>query len=246
MDFDKGNCVIKIRVGKLNYENKLLTPSPEKGNLSIFLTEEGMITVQWKRTDVTYIDTEMILFPGDAICQLIKDKDCGYIQIKETKRTFFFWNQETKKEDFYKSIDLIQKVLNGEEIQSFNSSIPQQIQPIYKFEHGMWTIADVSLKKILDPKIIEKILKEHPEEIEHLKVFCPVEETRNKSNEELIPIIIENIRSDQFQETLRLIETAIHTGEGDSIIQQLGAELHHQGFGGLRLILRDLIEKNKK
>ena len=246
MEFDKGTCVIRMRVGKLEYENKILTPKTEKGILSVYVSLEGMIIFEWKRSDVTFIETEMILFPGDVICQIIPNRNSAYIKIKETNRAFFFWSQEKNISDFNKGVELMQKVFNGEKVEIYDTTVPKEVQPIYKMDmYGRWTIVDVNLKKILDVKKIENMLKEHPEDIEQLALLCPPGEVENKTGDELIQVIVDNIRSNQFQETLRLIETAIHSGEGDVICKQLGGELHHQGFGGVRLILRDLISKYK-
>ncbi|EDR29127.1 hypothetical protein EDI_080680 [Entamoeba dispar SAW760] len=187
----------------------------------------------------------MIVFPGDVIVQTIPQQNSGYVQIKETKRTFFFWNQENDINSFYKGIELMQAVFNGEQIQPFDTTIPVQIQPIYTIKNGKIIIADISLNKILNSKTIEETLKEHPEDVMELALLCPPEEIEGKTGDQLISVIIDNIRSNQFQETLRLIENSIHAGEGDVICQQIGAELHHQGIGGMRIVLLDIINRYK-
>ncbi|BFU19844.1 hypothetical protein CL6EHI_095030 [Entamoeba histolytica] len=245
MDFEKGNCLVRFKAGKLEFNNKTLIPKLEKGIISVFVSLEGMITFQWKKKETPIIDTEMIVFPGDAIAQPIPQKNSGYVQIKETKRSFFFWNQENDINSFYKGIELMQAVFNGEQIQAFDTTIPAQVQPIYTIKNGKIVIADVSLNKVLNCKTIEETLKEHPEDVRELALLCPPEEIEGKTNEELIPVIIDNIRSNQFQETLRLIENAIHAGEGDVICQQTGAELHHQGIGGMRVVLLDIVNRYK-
>ncbi|ELP94807.1 hypothetical protein EIN_247010 [Entamoeba invadens IP1] len=206
---------------------------------------EGMITFEWKRRETQYVDTEMIIFPGDAVAVLIPQRNSGYVQIKETKRTAFFWNQETDPKLFSNALTEMQKVLDGQQISPIDTTAPPAAKPIYKVKNGKIQIADVSLRTVVDAKIVEEILKEHPEAIQELALLCPPDEVDGKNSDQLIQVILNNIHSNQFQETLRLIETAITTGEGDEICSQTGAELHHQGLGGVRLVLLDIINKFK-
>ncbi|KAL7720980.1 Pru domain-containing protein [Entamoeba marina] len=182
-----------------------------------------MITFQWKKKRCAIRDASAVEIP---------QKKSGYVQIKETKRTFFFWCQETDYALFSKAIVELQKVLDGQQIQAIDTTAPSQVLPIYTIKNGKMTIADVSLRRIIDTKA--------------LSLMCPPNEVDGKTHDELIQVVINNIHSNQFQETLRLIESAITSGEGDEICLQCGAELHHQGFGGVRLILLDIINKYKQ
>lgn len=205
-----------------------------------------MITFQWKRCDVEFIDTEIVLFPGDAIVKYIEQKKSGVIQIKETKRTFFFWNQEKDIEVFKDGINKIQKIFDGENISAVQQEPEKQFEPLYCIRNGKLTMTDVQLRKIVSADVIKEILKEHPEEVEPLSLMCPPSEVEGKNHDELIEVIVNNIHSNQFQETLRLIENAIQTGEADELCKECGVELEHQGFGALRPFLYDIVKHFKK
>eukprot|EP00474_Spongospora_subterranea_P008812 CRZ09270.1 hypothetical protein [Spongospora subterranea] len=225
--------LVSCRAGILTQQGSTITADSRKGKL-VLIERDGLLHFQWKLRNSDDVQEDYIVMPGEATIEIIPECTDGRVIFvnfpSDPSRKHFYWLQEPKVENDAALIEKFRSHLNRAAGTQNSSSVNRPNQPTSGGLDQSQLLALLTgnapaqaatrapvqnLAEVLNPDRVIPLLQSDPDLVSAVLPDLPEGERTREA-------LYSQLRSPQLQQTLQRLTAAINSGQGQTLLRQLG------------------------
>lgn len=114
---NRNKPLVEFKAGKMLIRGKMVIPDKRKGKIELAQSpDDQLMHFRWKDRSTGQVETDLIIFPDEAVFKKVKQCTTGRVFLlewKSTERRLFFWMQEPSDEKDAELCEKVNKALNS-------------------------------------------------------------------------------------------------------------------------------------